>query len=474
MSQDKNFLIETHSIDFIPHELRHGKTSDLFFLWFGANTQMAVITTGIMAMVPGFNLWWAVIGIIIGTLFGSIFMAYHSAQGPHLGIPQMIQSRAQFGYYGATIPLIMVVLMYLGWFGAGAVIGAEAISQLFHVSVSAGIIISSIADLLLVLAGYNLIHKFNRVMSYFFSVIFLVITALLIFDHPFSQLHHVAIAAPGSFQLGSFLIAISLAVINTLGYAPYVADYSRYLPEKSTIPSTFWYSYIGVSISNIWMMIIGAVVEHADPNSNPITGFVVLSNRIGPWFNVLVLIAIALGIVSINALNIYGGFISSLTIVSTFFNKMKSSFTLRARFIIPITIIGTILGILSQGSFLNNFMNFLSVLIDFLAPWTAINLTDYYLLRRGKYDIDAIFNPNGMYGKISWVAFTAYFGAFILEIPFMNTPIYEGPIAKALQNADISWIIGLVAAGISYWFLSKKYQEGINAYLPTQHSVQDK
>ena len=97
MRQDKNFLIETHCIDFIPHNLRHGKASDLFFLWFGANAQMAVIATGIIAIVPGFSLWWAIAGIILGTLFGSIFMAYHSAQGPHLGIPQMIQSRAQFG-----------------------------------------------------------------------------------------------------------------------------------------------------------------------------------------------------------------------------------------------------------------------------------------------------------------------------------------------------------------------------------------
>lgn len=93
---------------------------------------MAVVTTGILTIVPHFGFIWAALGIVIGSLLGSIFMASHSAQGPHLGIPQMIQSRAQFGYYGAVIPLFMVVAMYLGFYAAGAVIGAEALALLSY------------------------------------------------------------------------------------------------------------------------------------------------------------------------------------------------------------------------------------------------------------------------------------------------------------------------------------------------------
>ena len=92
----------------------------------------------------------------------------------------------------------------------------------------------------MVLAGYNLIHKFNRIMSYFFSVIFIVVSILLLFGHylgaaGFPAHAGAAAASTGAFQLGSFLLAISLAVINTLGYAPYVADYSRYLPEAGLV-----------------------------------------------------------------------------------------------------------------------------------------------------------------------------------------------------------------------------------------------
>ncbi|WP_054970888.1 purine-cytosine permease family protein [Alicyclobacillus ferrooxydans] len=436
---------------------RHGKASDLIFLWFGANAQMAVVATGLMAIVPGFSLTWAVLGVVIGTLIGTIFMAYHSAQGPHLGIPQMIQSRAQFGYYGAVIPLIMVVLMYLGFYAAGAVIGAQALAMLLHVSVGTGILISSAAVFLLVLAGYNMIHKFNRWMSYFFTAVFAVVTVLLIIGSPVGHTQAAAASAvhPG-FILGPFLLSISLAVINTLGYAPYVADYSRYLPQSTTVKSTFWYTYFGIVISNSWMMILGAVMQAQSPSSDVLKGFATLGSTLGPWFRILVLLAAALGIVSINALNIYGGFMSSLTITSTFLRKLKPTLALRVWFIIPISIIGTYLAFLEKGSLLSSFDAFLGVLIDFLVPWTAINLTDYYFVRKGKYDIPDIFRPGGQYGKFNWVALMAYVVGFLAEMPFMNTTLHEGGIAKLLHGGDISWIVGVLVAGAIYLFAAKR------------------
>ncbi len=454
-----NLRLERHSIDYIPPNQRHGKASDLIFLWFGANAQMAVVATGLMAVVPGFSLMWAVLGIVIGTLIGTIFMAYHSAQGPHLGIPQMIQSRAQFGYYGAVIPLIMVVLMYLGFYAAGAVIGAQALAMLLHVSVGTGILMSSTVVFLLVLAGYNMIHKFNRWMSYFFTAVFAVVTVLLISRG--GPVEHAQVAAHGAvhpgFILGPFLLSISLAVINTLGYAPYVADYSRYLPQRTTITSTFWYTYIGIVISNSWMMILGAVMQSQAPSTDVLKGFAVLGSTLGPWFRILVLLAATLGIVSINALNIYGGFMSSLTITSTFLRKLQPTLSLRVWFIIPIAIIGTYLAFLEKGSLLSSFNTFLGVLIDFLVPWTAINLTDYYFVRKGKYNIPDIFRPHGRYGKFNWMALLAYMIGLVAEVPFMNTALHEGSIAKALHGGDISWVIGIFVTGAIYLFAAKKF-----------------
>lgn len=449
------FGLETHSIDFIPLDQRHGKASNLLFLWFGANAQMAVITTGILTIVPHFGLLWAGAGIIIGSLLGSIFMASHSAQGPHLGIPQMIQSRAQFGYYGAVIPLFMVLAMYLGFYAAGAVIGAEALALLFHVPIYLGILISSAADLILVIGGYRFIHRFNHVMAYFFSVIFLIVTFLLVFGPGLGKgLDHATVY--GHFMIGPFLLSISLAVINTLGYAPYVADYSRYLPQQTTVKATFWYSYIGVSVSNIWMMLLGAGVQAQSPQSDPMIGFFHLGSRVFPLFGVLVLLASWLGIVSINALNIYGTFMSSLTVVTTFYRGWKPTLRLRLWFIVPITIVATYVSFFDKSHLLTSFEAFLTFLIDFLVPWTAINLTDFYMVRRGQYNIQDIFNPKGAYGRINSTAMLCYFGGFFAELPFMNNSFYEGAIPRLLGNGDISWMVGLVVAGTLYWIFEKR------------------
>ena len=89
--------VEKRSIDFIPESERHGRPRSLFFVWFGANANITTVAAGVLPISLGLNLFWSALSILIGSLIGAIFMASHSAQGPRLGIPQMIQSRAQFG-----------------------------------------------------------------------------------------------------------------------------------------------------------------------------------------------------------------------------------------------------------------------------------------------------------------------------------------------------------------------------------------
>ena len=133
-SYTSSLQIERRSIDYIPAAERHGTPNRLFFIWFGANMQVTAAATGAIAVVIGLSLPWALLALLIGNLFGVTFMAAHSAQGPKLGIPQMIQSRAQFGFYGAIVPLVLVLLMYIGyfaaerdswWSGAGGLVGDQ-------------------------------------------------------------------------------------------------------------------------------------------------------------------------------------------------------------------------------------------------------------------------------------------------------------------------------------------------------------
>ncbi|MFZ9354451.1 MAG: cytosine permease, partial [Candidatus Nanopelagicales bacterium] len=89
--------VEQRSVDWVPHSERHGKVRDLGNVWFVGNVNLVAMATGVVALSIGANLIWTLIAIVLGSLFGTFFMAFHSAQGPQLGLPQLVQSRAQFG-----------------------------------------------------------------------------------------------------------------------------------------------------------------------------------------------------------------------------------------------------------------------------------------------------------------------------------------------------------------------------------------
>ena len=113
------------------------------------------------------------------------------------------------------------------------------------------------------------------------------------------------------------------------------------------------------------------------------------------------------------------------------------------------------LGLLASGDFVHRFGDLLALLLYLMTPWTAINLIDFYVVRKGHYSIREIFNPNGMYGRWNWRGIATYLVGFIVMIPFFGSGIYVGPIARALGGADIAMLAGLPVAALLYWALCR-------------------
>ena len=108
--------IELRSIDYVPERERHGHVRHLGAIWFVANIGLTSMATGVTALSLGAGLSWTIIATIIGSLFGTFFMAFHSAQGPQLGLPQLVQSRPQFGYRGAAVTVwVFALINYLAY-----------------------------------------------------------------------------------------------------------------------------------------------------------------------------------------------------------------------------------------------------------------------------------------------------------------------------------------------------------------------
>src|SRR5271170_6109488 len=114
------------------------------------------------------------------------------------------------------------------------------------------------------------------------------------------------------------------------------------------------------------------------------------------------------------------------------------------------TVIATGLAVTSSQNFVAKFSEFLAVLLYLFTPWTAINLVDFYLIRKGHYSVREIFNSSGMYGRWCWRGLWAYGIGFVAMIPFFSTGLYTGPVAKALGGADIAMLVGLPVSALVY------------------------
>ena len=280
--QQGNKFIENRSIDFIPEDERHGSIFSQFTLWFGANLQITAIVTGALAVVLGGDVFWSIIGLIIGQAFGAAIMALHAAQGPKLGLPQMISSRVQFGVYGACIPIILVCFMYIGFTATGTVLSGQAIAKLLNTSNMVGILIFSAIIIVLATVGYKVIHWIGKVASVLGIITFIIIFTKIMLMADLSNLLTVR-----HFNWSSFLLAISLSASWQIAFGPYVADYSRYLPSNTSSSKVFWAvaagSFIGSQISMTLGVFIAQIAQGNFVGNE--VAYVIASVVSGPWLH---------------------------------------------------------------------------------------------------------------------------------------------------------------------------------------------
>jgi NCS1 family nucleobase:cation symporter-1 len=247
-----------------------------------------------------------------------------------------------------------------------------------------------------------------------------------------------------------------VAALWQISYAPYVSDYSRYMPADTGASPAFWASYWGCTLGSLLPMILGAMVGLAAPKGDLVHGLALLTAGIAP----LVLIVFSVGIASSNAMNLYCGALSTMTFGQTLFPRWSPG--PQARTIVALVLFGFALtgAILSKDAFIANYEDFILLLLYVLVPWTAINLVDYYLLRHGKYHVESFFQQDGgIYGRVNGAAVTCYLLGIFVQLPFVACALYTGPVARAMGGIDLSWIVGLAITSPVYYWLAKRAQQ---------------
>ena len=245
---------------------------------------------------------------------------------------------------------------------------------------------------------------------------------------------------------GLFLAGAALLVIDMLSWAPFVSDYTRYLPVNTSGRRLFWAIYAGNIVSTIIACTIGAYLAALLPALGPVAAIGKIS---GKW----ALVILTLSLINSDTLNAYTGAFQVLALGNMWRRFKSVSVMLRVVPFLCVMAVGVAIALLGYKHFVNNLSNFLDVLLVIFIPWSAVNLTDYFLVRRGNYDVTAFFIPDGVYGKVSWRGLLAYAIGLGAEWPFVSQPDYIGPFVSHLGGADISWLVGFFVAAVVYLIL---------------------
>lgn len=442
--------IEDHTIYPIPAAERHGRASDLFTVWFGSNIMILTIVTGALATTRfQLPLIAAVLAIVIGNLVGGVFMALHAAQGPQLGVPQMVQSRGQFGSFGAIFVVALVVIMYLGFVASNLVLGGQSLHSIVRgISDQAGIVAITLLSLAAAIYGYDLIHAYARWMTWVCGAALAACFFWIIAIDGLPQ----DIWQRGDATANGVLGMISVGALWQIAYAPYVSDYSRYMPADSGVRPAFWASYWGCVLGSVLPMMLGALLGLVTRG-----GIVAGLAQVTQPISIAIVLVFSLGIGAATAMNVYCGVLSSITVAQTFAPRWRAGIAARIVLSVIFSALALAMALWGAKNFMVNYENFLSLLLCVMAPWTAVNLVDFYLIQHGRYDVQSFFlRDGGIYGRYNAVALFCYGLGILVQVPFLATDLFTGPIAKALGGADISWLIALAVVSPLYYVLARR------------------
>ena len=444
-------VIEAGGIEAIPSSKRHGSPWQLLSTWSAPNLEFATVFVGVLAVgIFGLSIQWAVVAIVLGSVFGGLTQGILSTWGPREGLAQLVLSRTAFGRLGNILPAgINAIVAGLGWFAVNSVSGAFALSALVpSLPVVVSLLIIVVIEVIVAFVGHNLVQQFERYSSIVLGIIFVIATIIILSKADFgvATVNHIRLG----FTFGGYTLATGAAFGYAAGWNPYASDYSRYLPKTTSRTKIGLAAGLGNFVSCVVLELAGAASAYiAFDENNPTNAFV---HGLPVVIADLTLVAIAIGAIAANALNVYSGAMSFLAV--------GIRIPLNLRRAIVAAVFGVIGFFIAWSAIPNagaTYTGFLLVIAYWIAPWLGIVFMDRWL-RRGTAVSSLIPWPAKYSNAAGPIAFVVAVVASIWL--FANQYGYfVGVIPAANENVgDLTAIVGFLLAAILYLILFKVFK----------------
>jgi len=435
--REQTLVVEPHGIEQIVASERHGRTRTLFSLWLSANMGLPVWLVGALAIVLGLGFADGVAAILIGNIIGCGLLALTASMGPEIGMPQLPFTRHSFGVRGAYLPALLNWVSSSGWYAVNSIVGALAISRLTTLPFWASLLLLTVGQMLLGVYGYNMIHRFEAISAVILAVVFVI---MLIIGLPQAHLGMTSQLPPAD-HIGLFILMTTAVASYVFSWSPYASDYARYLPADTSKLRVFGAVFAGSFIGCVWLQVLGAAVATIGLNLAPID---LVVKVMGPFW-IPALLAVILGTLAANALNIYTGALSLLTLDVPIRRWIS---------VIAVGVLGGLLALYGVNGLSGKYENFLLLISYWIGPWLAIVAVDFFL-HPGQQKRPGQGLGKALIAPIEWTGLLAFLIGLAVSIPFMYSTLFQGPIAWLLHGADIAYYVGMLVAGVLYYGLRR-------------------
>jgi NCS1 nucleoside transporter family len=456
--------LDAHSIEPIPEADKDSTGPQQMWIWAGANIAPVNWILGALGIILGLGLWETLAVVVLGNLVGGAIFAAFVVMGHKTGVNQMVLSRSAFGRRGGYVSAALQFLMTLGWIGVNtyfpvkigvAILGHFGVPDNF---VSNFVIVTLVMLVQVVLGvyGFYVIRTFEKY-TVPVTAAFMLLMSILAWTRPgIVNWGLTSKLGPADHLAAITLLTTAIGVGWGISWITWASDYSRFVPKSISTRSVFWYSYAGMVVPSAWLAALGATIASVTATTDPAR---MVAAVFGPVVSLLVLFVVLHGPVATNILNVYSSALAAL------------SMGVR----IPRVVLGIIAGIvgyvvtiyfIASPSFASAFDNWMAGLVLWMSAWGGVILADFYLVRKRNIDVDELYaEPSqSRYGDVNWGAMIAFAAGLVAgwSVEDGLVPALQGPISiHLLKGADLSWLVGLVVAGLVYLLAGQRSAAGV-------------
>lgn len=440
-------------------------TSDVHSLWG------YYLAASLFLLCGSFTNFLLAIGLSSMVIF--FLMSLIGYAGAKTGVPYPVLARASFGVWGANLPAMVRAIVACFWYGAQTAAASGALVALFirsdwflnfHKTTQflghSGLeticyVIIWALQLLIIQRGMETVRKFQDwagpavwIAMLVLAIGLVVKTGGLSLEHgiPMNVLLEKTRDAGVSGSPGSFwaLMAVGATWI-TYFAALYLnfCDFSRYAKDKKA-----------VTVGNLWGLPVNLIAFSLVAGITTIAAFQVygevllhpeqISAKFDSWF--LALLAALSFTVATLGINVVANFVSAAFDISNVFPKAISF--KKGGYIAA----GIALVLYPFAPWEGNAANFVNAIGATMGPLLGIILVDYYLIAKGKVNVEALYHEHGEYRYQGGWNVNALIATGIGSIFSTILPNFTSLLPPWWNT--YGWFFGVAIGGGVYWVLA--------------------